>query len=195
MNILLFGGAFNPPHLGHSLVIEQAFELIPDIDELWILPTYNHTFNKELAPAADRLAMCQLMVTDLPTPLKKKVSICTYEIDTKSPGSTYQTHQALVKKYPHHTFSFLAGSDQLPVFNKWVNYQALLKVLPFYIYPRGSHRHDITYPHMTLLESPTQVITNLSSTMVRARLKSKLSTHHLLLPSVADYITSHHLYL
>ena len=65
MHILLFGSPFNPPHLGHQIVIRQAFELIQDFDELWLLPNYRHAFGKDLAPVADRLAMCQLLVQEI----------------------------------------------------------------------------------------------------------------------------------
>lgn len=187
MHILLFGGSFNPPHIGHTIVIEQAFELIPNLDELWLLPAYNHAFGKDLAPASDRLAMCQILVNE-------KVKICSIEIDQKPSGSTYETLQLLKQQYPQHTFSFLMGSDQLPSFNQWINYQKLLEEMHFYVYPRGSHRHDVTFPNMELLESPTQVITNISSTLVKHRLSHHLSVNHVLEPSVNHYIQEHHLY-
>jgi nicotinate-nucleotide adenylyltransferase len=222
MHILLFGGSFNPPHLGHTIVIEQAFELVPQLDELWILPTFNHAFGKNSAPAADRLAMCQLLVEDLRerqssalsgAELVKRASaagrlqaaeharlqartikVCTYEIDNQSTGSTYQTLQSLKALYPQHSFSFLMGSDQLPKFDQWDDYQQLLEEMPFYVYPRGSHRHDIVFPHMTLLESPTQIITNISSTLVRDRLSQHQSVSHILSPTIANYLRDHHLY-
>ncbi len=217
MNILLFGGSFNPPHLGHQIVIEQAFELIPNIDELWLLPTYNHAFGKDLAPATDRLAMCNLLV-DIPyrdpgfqraiirseakgvstaKPIeinKQSVKVCSIEIDSHSEGSTYQTLQLLKQQYPEHTFSFLMGSDQLPTFTKWGNWQELLQEMHFYVYPRGSHRHDVTFPNMELLESPTQVITNISSTLVRERLSTHQSISRIMNPIIEAYIKEHHLY-
>ncbi|OGV93425.1 hypothetical protein A3B57_03605, partial [Microgenomates group bacterium RIFCSPLOWO2_01_FULL_47_10] len=65
-HVVLFGGAFNPPHIGHLIVIQQAFEMIPQIDELWLLPDNVGSFGKELAPAQHRLAMCQLLINELP---------------------------------------------------------------------------------------------------------------------------------
>jgi len=188
MNVLLFGGSFNPPHLGHAIVIDQAFELIPELDELWLLPAFNHTFGKELAPAADRLAMCQTLVSD-------KVKICSIELDKKPSGSTHETLQLLQQEYPDHTFSFLMGSDQLPTFDKWINYQKLLQEMHFYVYPRGSHRHDVTFPNMELLESPTQVITNISSTLAKHRLAQHMSVSRVLDPIVAKYIQNNQLYV
>jgi nicotinate-nucleotide adenylyltransferase len=193
MHILLFGGSFNPPHLGHAIVIEQAFELIPKLDELWILPTYNHAFGKDLAPATDRLEMCKLLIS-LDNCGKLPIQVCSLEIDEQSEGSTYQTLQSLKKRYPEHTFSFLMGSDQLPDFDKWNDYQQLLEEMHFYVYPRGSHRHDVIFPNMELLTSPTQVITNISSTLIRSRLKANLSIRRLILSSIFNYLTAHKLY-
>ena len=238
MNILLFGGSFNPPHLGHQIVIEQAFELIPNLDELWLLPTYNHAFGKDLAPATDRLAMCKLLIDSLyrdsgfqraitclrrqvrseakgvstakPIEINKQnIKVCSIEIDHHSEGSTYKTLQLLKNDQTTsprttylpaqaglvpRTYSFLMGSDQLPTFNKWGNWENLLKEMHFYVYPRGSHRHDVTFPNMELLESPTQVITNISSTLIRERLEKHMDIHHILPPEVAAYIHTHHLY-
>jgi nicotinate-nucleotide adenylyltransferase len=223
MNILLFGGTFNPPHLGHQIVIRQAFELIPDIDELWLLPTYNHAFGKDLAPAPHRLEMCRLLVNTLyrdsgfqradmsshlpfgdddastakPIEInKQKIKVCSIEIDNKTSGSTYQTLQLLksTKRPNDLTFSFLIGSDHLPIFNKWKNYRQLLKQMHFYVYPRASHRHPVTYQNMTLLESPTQVITNISSTLVRDRINQHLPINNIVLPTILTYLTDHHLY-
>ena len=191
MNILLFGGAFNPPHLGHQIVIEQAFELIPSIDELWVMPIYNHAFGKDLAPASNRLTMCKLLVNSCRT---EQVKTCSLEIDTKSQGSTYQTLQLLKQHYPEHTFSFLMGSDQLPTFTKWNNWQELLQEMHFFVYPRGSHRHEVTFPNMELLGSSTQVITNISSTLVRERLNAKQSVFRIMDLEITTYIKEHHLY-
>lgn len=191
MNILLFGGSFNPPHLGHEIVIRQALELIPTINQLWLLPAYHHAFGKGLAPATDRLTMCQLLLQKMAIP---KINICTLEIDSQSAGSTYQTLQSLKSLHPTHTFSFLMGSDQLPTFNKWNNYSALLNEMHFYVYPRNSHHYDITYPNMELLQSPTQIITNISSSLIRHRIKHHLPIDHIVSSNILKYITNHHLY-
>ncbi|OGV90756.1 nicotinate (nicotinamide) nucleotide adenylyltransferase [Microgenomates group bacterium RIFCSPLOWO2_01_FULL_46_13] len=194
MQIVLFGGSFNPPHLGHLLVIEQAFELIGKIDELWLLPAFKHTFQKELAPASDRLAMAELLIAELADGVKKRTRLETIECDKRLSGETLETVNILYKMYPGKTFSFLMGSDQLPTFTKWGHYQELLKLLPFYVYPRSGSHNSITYPNMTLLQSPTQVVTNLSSTIIRERLQQHLSIAKLVPKAVANYINSIQLY-
>ncbi|MEA3355607.1 MAG: nicotinate (nicotinamide) nucleotide adenylyltransferase [Patescibacteria group bacterium] len=189
MNITLFGGSFNPPHLGHQIVINQAFELIPNIDELWLLPDYTHAFskNEKLISPQHRLTMAKILENH-----KIKTNTCTY--DQKMPGNTILHITYLQKKFPQHQFSFLIGSDNLPTFNKWAQYKKLLKLMPFYVYPRTPHPFKPLYKNMYPLKHPLQIITNISSTTIRQRIKNKLSTKHLLPKKIADYIKTNQLY-
>lgn len=208
-SVVLFGGSFDPPHLGHLLVIQQAFELIPQIDELWLLPAYRHSFEKSLSPAPHRLAMCNLLINRLPDYLIKQVKLCPIEIDYQLSGSTFETWKHLQKEKKYLTdhdlfspkyqiqntkYSFLIGSDQIPYFTKWHNYQELLQAMPFYVYPRANYPLKPLLPGMTALESPTQVITNISSTLVRHRLSKKMPVESLIPPSIQAYLKAHHLY-
>jgi nicotinate-nucleotide adenylyltransferase len=89
----------------------------------------------------------------------------------------------------------LIGSDQLVSFTKWQHYQKLLTEMPFYVYPRAGYPMEPLFPHMTPLSSPTLVVTNLSSTLIRHRLEQRLSTSHFLPTSIDTYIHNHKLYL
>src|SRR3989344_1384730 len=161
-HVVLFGGAFNPPHIGHLIVIQQAFEMIPQIDELWLLPDNVGSFGKELAPAKHRLAMTKLLLEELPAHLQAKIRVETKLIDDQLTGETYENLKILKTAYPSHSFSFLMGSDNVVNFEKWSHWQDLPKVMRFYVYPRNGHLPNKLYENMTLLESDTQVITNFS---------------------------------
>ena len=189
MNITLFGGSFNPPHLGHQIVIDQAFELIKDIDELWLLPDYQHAFGKgeSFAEAKHRLAMTKMLENH-----QVKTNTCTF--DQKMPGNTIIHITYLKKKYPQHQFSFLMGSDNLPTFHKWPESKTLLKLMPFYIYPRVNHPSKPLYPNVKPLEHPLQIITNISSTVVRKRLLQNLPIKHLVPKKIAEYIKANQLF-
>lgn len=189
MKITLFGGSFNPTHLGHQIVIAQSLELIPKVEELWLLPDYQHSFekNNSFAPAQHRLSMARLLERD-------RVKTETSPIDQKLSGNTIDHITLLQKKYPDHTFSFLMGSDNLKRFTDWPQWQELLKLMPFYIYPRAGFPFAPLYDNMKPLKHPLQVVTNISSTLVRERLEQQLPVTHLVPQKVLDYIHTHHLY-
>ena len=208
MNIVLFGGAFNPPHIGHLIVIQQALELIK-ADQLWILPCFKHSFDKDLASPTHRLAMLELLIQEFPQNLQEKVKICPLEIDSKLSGQTHEAVQKLQteEKYlkdknlllPQSSikdikYSFLMGSDNLKDFKKWHQWQELIKTINFYIYPRNGYTQEKLYPNMTLLKSDTQVVTNFSSTIMRKRVKQKLSLKNFVPKSILKYLSTHSLY-
>ncbi|MDZ7587412.1 MAG: nicotinate (nicotinamide) nucleotide adenylyltransferase [Patescibacteria group bacterium] len=193
MNITLFGGSFNPPHLGHQIVLAQAFELIPHLDQIWLLPEYQHSFakNTHLAPVKHRLAMVKLF-ENLSTNRRIKLQTCC--LDQKMSGNTIEHITYLKAKFPQHKFSFLMGSDNLTNFHLWPEYRTLLKLIPFYVYPRANYPFKSLYPNMYLLQHPLQIITNISSTMIRLRLKKKLNINHLVPPPIANYFTKNSLF-
>lgn len=189
MHITLFGGSFNPPHLGHQIVLTQAFELIPNLDHIWLLPEYQHSFtkNKDLAPVKHRLAMTKYL-------LNQKIQLQTCCLDQKMSGNTIEHITYLQTKFPQHQFSFLMGSDNLASFHLWPQYKTLLKLMPFYIYPRAGYPFKPLYPRMHPLKHPLQIISNLSSLIIRQRLKKKMSINHLVPLSIAAYLKQNSLF-
>ena len=193
MNIVLFGGAFNPPHIGHLIVIQQALELI-DADELWILPDNIGSFGKDLAPSHHRIKMIELLINEIPEEIKSKVKLNTTLIDENLSGETHQYMKALKEKYPQYSFSFLMGSDNLKKFEEWGNWQRLIDNMHFYIYPRNGYKVEKLYNNMMLLESDTQVVTNFSSTIMRKRAQQNLSLKNFIPHTILNYLTQNKLY-
>lgn len=191
MHITIFGGSFNPPTLGHELVLEQIFKLklIPKLDEIWLLPEYQHSFakNHELIDGKHRLAMTRYLLRD-------RVKLQTACIDQKLSGNTIDHINYLKKIYPQHRFSFLIGSDNLKSFDLWPKWQQLLKLMTFYIYPRQGYAFKPLYPGMTALRHPQQKISNIASTMVREKIRKNLPWEHLVPEPVAQYIKRQRLF-
>jgi nicotinate-nucleotide adenylyltransferase len=188
MNITLFGGSFNPPHIGHQIVSNQALELIPEVDEIWLVPDYKSTYeDKVLEEAEHRLKMTKMLENHV-------IKLQTCNIDNETSGNTIETVEILKKQYPQHKFSFLMGSDQLSGFRSWGRWQKLLSEMEFFIYPRSTYPMRPLQKHMSPLLHPLQVISNISSTMVRQRLQNDLTVKHLIPPKIATYIERHNLY-
>ena len=183
MKIALLGRAFNPPHLGHVMIARQVLDFT-DTDEVWFLPNYGQIPPKPVAPVADRLAMANLIVFP-------KTKVSTLEIDNTLDGDTINLIPHLPRE---HQFSFIVGSDQLPTFHLWGQWEKLLKALPFLIFPRYGYPNEPIYPGMTLVSDELLIGSNISSTKIRARVAAGLSIEQFVPPGAADYIEKHGLY-
>jgi nicotinate-nucleotide adenylyltransferase len=186
MKIGLLGGSFNPPHIGHILVAQQVLDFT-DLDEIWFLPAYKHTFDKPLAPIASRLAMVTLLKV-------KNTRLSTLESDYKLDGNTINLLPILKKEYKDDSFTFIIGSDQLPTFHKWGSWEKLLTQQKFLVVERAGYPLIPLYKGMQVLKNPAFITTNISSSMVRHRVKKNLSIEYLVPPTIATYIKKHNLY-
>lgn len=186
--VVLFGGAFDPPHLGHQLVIEQVFKQVKPA-EIWLLPCYQHTFQKQLTESRHRVAMTNLIGDTIGD---ERLKIKLIEIERQSGGSTFQTWQWLTKQYPNHQFAFVMGSDNLTSFTQWHRWEKLLQSMLFYIYIRKGYPPEPWYTNMTLLNGDE--VSEVSSTQVRKRLEAGQGISDLVPKSVEDYIRQQGLY-
>ena len=198
MNIAILGGSFDPPHLGHALIAQQVKELLL-VDQVWLMPCYKHTFQKELSPAAYRLEMTKFLG-------EKNIIVSDFEIATKSLGITIETLRQLSKKRTGDHLSWVIGSDQLIDFHKWEEWETLIRQSPFIIFPREVvlrslselvKKHlklDSIPQNVTLMQSEDLILTNISSTIVRKRVRDGLPVDLLVHPRVEAYIKDRGLY-
>jgi len=183
MRIALFGGAFNPPHLGHLMIAQQILDFT-DTDEVWFLPNYGQVPPKPVASAEDRLAMTQLL--NLPA-----TQVSMIEVDNKLGGETVDILPFLAKE---HRFSFIMGSDQLPTFHLWRDWEKLLKFMPFLVFPRYGFPNEPIYQGMKVVSHELLVGSNISSTKIRERVRLGLSIDQFVPPLVAEYVRKQGLY-
>ncbi|NCN82385.1 MAG: nicotinate (nicotinamide) nucleotide adenylyltransferase [Candidatus Pacebacteria bacterium] len=185
MNVTLFGGAFDPPHLGHQAI---AIELVAQqlADEVWFLPVKMHAFEKDLSSEVHRLAMLELL--QIP---HTRVELA--ELEQTTTNYTYQTLTALAAKYPEHTFNFVIGSDNLKKFHLWDEYQKLITEFPFFVYPRAGYLLDPLYRNMKVIPKVQPVL--VSSTQVRECVAAGKSISDLVHPFVERYIQNNNLYV
>lgn len=184
MNIGLFGGAFNPPHLGHVMIAQQVLDFT-DTDEVWFLPSFGQIPPKPVESATHRLIMTKLLV--LP-----RTRVSTIEIEHSLDGDTVH----LLSHLPHeHTFRFIIGSDQLPTFHLWGNWEELLRNMPFLVFPRYGFPNEPLYPNMTVISDEFLMGSNISSTKIRERIRRGLPIDQFVPFPVASYIRQNKLYL
>lgn len=182
--IALLGGVFDPPHLGHVWMAEQLLDFV-GVDEVWFLPNYAQSAPvKDATPVAHRLAMTRLLESP-------RTRVSTIEIDNKLDGETVHILPYLPKK---HEFSFVIGSDQLPGYSKWLDWEKLLASMPFWVFPRAGYPLEPLFHNMKAVEHEQLVVSNLSSTVIRDRAKRGLPIGSFVPRAVAEYIETHKLY-
>ena len=183
MKIGLLGGTFDPPHMGHVLIARQVLDFA-GVDEVWFLPNYRQNPPKPSSPVEDRLAMTKLIAL-----LKTRVSLL--EIEHMLDGDTIHILPFLP---PEHEFTFIMGSDQLPTFAEWNDWERLLRELPVLVFPRYGHPTEPLYQGMKVVSDSSLITSNISSTKIRERVRRGLSIEHFVPVDVFTYIKDHKLY-
>lgn len=184
MRIALFGGSFDPPHLGH-LTVANVVSHQKIVDEVWFVPCANHPFAKYMSPAKNRLEMLRL--------LSDKHTIYTFELERSTPSYSLETLEHATQEFPHHSFAWLIGSDQVAVFHKWYQYEELLKRFTVLVYPREHHPVDALLPGMQAIQNCP--IISVSSTEVRNAVHNHQSIQKFVTKEIAEYIRENNLYV
>ena len=123
--IAIYGGSFDPPHLGHVLSVAWALSS-GDVDGLWIIPTWKHVFNKEHgASFEERKSMCELAFAPF-----RNVEVSDIERRLGGASRTLETLDALEKENPDAVFRLVVGADVLPTTNRWYRWDEVVRIAP-----------------------------------------------------------------
>jgi len=115
MRIGIFGGTFDPPHLAHLILADEACSQIRLEQILWVLtPDPPHKHGKSITPLADRLAMVQSAVANNPA-----FELSRVEIDRPAPYYALDTMRLLHQQYPGAELVYLMGGDSLRNLPMW----------------------------------------------------------------------------
>ena len=97
-HIAILGGALDPITLGHVELVKFVLKKCRGVDKIWLVPCYEHNFNKELSYFWDRFHMCLFAVEHLPN-----VTVSSLELSFKI-KTTYDLISKLQEKYPERRF-------------------------------------------------------------------------------------------
>ena len=196
----IFGGSFDPIHLGHLKLAEELMR-VRHLDEVWFCPAFisPHKLEQQPASSKDRLAMLQLALENKPW-----FKILDTEIVREAPSFTIDTLQELLAsqagKPDSYQFYLILGEDALAGFQHWKQAEDILRLVPFLIgsrFNKDAVPDFSSYPEFQKVINagwtPTSVL-EISSTEVRNRLKEGLDCSQILPIKVLDYIKAHHLY-
>ncbi len=203
MKIGILGGSFDPPHLGHIFIATQVKELL-GLDQVWLMPLFeksqqDEVFHKQMSSVSHREAMTRLLESEF-------IRVSDFEIKRNKSSFTIDTLSTLQSENPNDTFYWITGSDQLPHFQKYKDWQELVSNHNFVFFPREwilpefeervKEALDLkTIPtNVIVLHDKNLVLTNISSTRIRERVKAGLSIELFVPEQIDAYIKTHTLY-
>lgn len=192
----LFGGTFDPPHLGHLILAECASDALALSRVLFVLAADPpHKRDQQLAPVEHRLAMLRLAIADNP-----RFALSRIDLDRPGPHYSVDTVRMAQIQYPGAELFFLMGGDSLRDLPTWHNpaglvAQAMLGVV---------HRPGETLALDTLLTQIPELAgrvafveapeVGISATDLRRRARTGRSLRYQLPEVVRAYVHDHHLY-
>jgi len=177
MRVAVYGGSFNPPHVAHQLALTYVLAT-GHVDEVWMVPTFKHPFDKALAPFSDRATMCELAASPF-----KAVRVVRIEEELGGDSFTLRTMKALIERHRDHRFSLVIGSDLLAERERWHGWPELKELVPFVVVGREGA------PAAGGIAMP-----GVSSTIVRERIARGEPVDALVASAVADYIRARGFY-
>ena len=182
MRKILFGGGFDPFHLGHIHIAEAAHQQIGG--DVIFLPTPISVWKKESAPIEDKIKMIELSIEGKPY-----FSIDLFEVNSKKETNySIDTVRYFKKKYPNDEIYYLIGGDQVNKFHLWKEADELAKLARIVYFSRPNIILDSgNIEKFNMLAIKGEMV-DVSSTDIREFKSLDLD------PKVLDYILDNHLY-
>lgn len=199
MRLGVFGGTFDPPHVGHLLAASDAFEAL-ELDRLLFVPANVQPLKEGgiVASAAQRLAMVRALVRDDP-----RFGVDPVEVERRGVSFTVDTLRQLATSYPGATLYFLVGMDVLESFDRWREPDEILRLAQLVLVrrPGASEQASATLRrimergvgHAPRILDGRQL--DISATEIRARISRGLPLRGFVPESVAAVIAAAGLYL
>ncbi|MFD1038549.1 nicotinate-nucleotide adenylyltransferase [Virgibacillus byunsanensis] len=185
MRVGILGGTFDPPHIGHLIIAEEV-RIALSLDEVWFIPS-NEPPHKDKATivANERFAMLQVAIEN-----NSAFNVNSIEMDRLGKSYTFDTMKLLREKHPGIEFYFIIGADMVEFLPRWQNISDLVQMVTFVGVERPGYRLETDFP-VKQVEIPSIEI---SSTVLRERLRNNQSVKYLIPQSVEAYIKEKQLY-
>jgi len=194
----VYGGTFNPPHIGHIRAAQHAVQAL-GLDMLLLIPDRiapHKVIPSGTAGPQQRLEMVRLVAKDI-----EKAQVLDLELQREGPSYTYRTIEELKQRYPHDELILLMGTDMFLSFLTWKNPDIILSYASLGVFYRGDEgeiqqidekkaQMEAQGHRVYLVKNP---VIDISSTDLRRMLALQCSDPFLP-ESVADYIRRHGLY-
>jgi nicotinate-nucleotide adenylyltransferase len=186
----LFGGTFDPLHIGHLIVAEWLAEVL-EIEKTYFIPTKIHPL-KNRAGISDEHTRLEMLSIALENYTNFEIS--TFELDRESVSYSIDTIKYFKNKYPQNEIYYFVGRDNLDNFLQWKEPFEILDLCYLVVYDRktGKDVNDLMgHQKILTVESP---IIEISSSHIRKRIGKQMTFRSLVPQQVFEYITRNKLY-
>ena len=186
----LFGGTFDPPHMGHLAAALAAKEAL-GLDEVLLVVAndpWQKTGEMEITNASDRYAMVEILLAE-----EAKLEVSDIEIALGGQSITTRTLQALSMLYPNHNFELILGYDAALGIQSWKNYDEIPALAGLIVVDRPGLQQRLPdfFESATRLEGPN---IDISSEEIKKRLANGLGVDEMLPALVENYIKNKLIY-
>src|SRR5882672_3773261 len=151
MNVAVFGGSFNPPHIAHVLACALVLS-VEEVDQVLVVPAYKHPCSKSLAPYDDRVTMCELAMAWIPA-----VAISRVEEELGGESRTLRTLEHLARAHPDWRLRLIIGADIVTEVPRWFGFESIAKLAPPIVLGRAGVDAPGAGPRLLPEVSSTQV--------------------------------------
>lgn len=189
MRLGLFGGRFDPPHLGHLLAAQEAAEEL-ELHELWFIPAQCPPHKAAMTAAEHRFNMTLLATASHPG-----FRVSRLEIERGGPSYSFDTVSHIKGQRPQVELFFITGADAYEQIASWHRARELVETAQMIAVSRPGYTWNgmeaFYREKVRLLRSPS---VDISSTDIRRRLAQRRPVRYLVPEHVENYLVKHHLY-
>lgn len=184
----IYGGTFDPPHMAHLRIAEEAREQF-NLDCVFFVPNRQPVHRgSAVADAEDRYAMLILATADNPA-----FRVSRDELDRPTPSYSIDTVLLFRQRYPNAELYFIAGTDEVAVLNTWRDADRLLSLCRFLAAPRRPEDRSAVPSHPAVIPIQMPPLP-MSSSDIRERIALGRSVRYQMPDAVLRYIISRGLY-
>lgn len=196
MSIALYGGSFDPIHIGHLITAENALETY-NLEKVIFIPSYITPLKGRELEASDKN---RFEMTKLSTKDNFKFEVSDYEISNEGVSYSYHTVKYFSELYKNKKIYFIIGTDRAKDLKKWYNISELSKLVTFIFVARDEEdlykivEGDDTFYKSISYEIMKSPIIEISSSLIRNNIKNKKSIKYMITNECKTYIEELSLY-
>lgn len=192
----IIGGTFDPIHFGHMIIAQTALDEFA-LDEILFIPSGSSYMKTNVSDKKLRLQMTGISIEDNP-----KFALSTIEVDREGNSYAYETIADLQSSNPNNEYYYIIGADTLFNMEKWMHPELIFGHIKILVASRiGSDLSDLQCKIKELSSkygADIEILSinniDISSTMIREKIKQNKSVRYLLHDKVIDFIYKNNLY-